>query len=109
MRATQWGDATLCFHLTEASAVRSNGDITGQHHFYTHGKSNALYSGNNGFRATFAEAEGIALDLIAAPSWSSVRDMLAFSRVDAAHLLSPLPVAMAMGLGGMTTALSAGL
>ncbi len=55
----------------------------------------------------FAEAEGIALDLIPAPSWSSVRDMLAFGRVDAAHLLSPLPVAMAMGLGGMTTALSA--
>ena len=55
----------------------------------------------------FAEAEGIALDLIAAPSWSSVRDMLAFGRVDAAHMLSPVPVAMAMGLGGVTTALSA--
>ena len=55
----------------------------------------------------FAEAEGIALDLIAAPSWSSVRDMLAFGRVDAAHMLSPVPVAMAMGLGGMSTALSA--
>ncbi|MCT4555529.1 MAG: ABC transporter substrate-binding protein [Pelagimonas sp.] len=55
----------------------------------------------------FAEAEGIALDLIAAPSWSSLRDMLAFGRVDAAHMLSPVPVAMAMGLGGMATALSA--
>lgn len=55
----------------------------------------------------FADAEGIALDLIAAPSWSSVRDMLAFGRVDAAHMLSPVPVAMAMGLGGVTTALSA--
>jgi len=55
----------------------------------------------------FAEAEGIALDLIAAPSWSSLRDMLAFGRVDAAHMLSPLPVAMAMGLGGVTTAVSA--
>ncbi|WP_417807562.1 ABC transporter substrate-binding protein [Thioclava sp.] len=55
----------------------------------------------------FAEAEGISLDLIAAPSWSSVRDMLAFGRVDAAHLLSPVPVAMAMGLGGVTTAISA--
>lgn len=55
----------------------------------------------------FAETEGISLDLIPAPSWSSVRDMLAFGRVDAAHLLSPLPVAMAMGLGGVTTALSA--
>ncbi|OWU83692.1 nitrate transporter [Oceanicola sp. 22II-s10i] len=55
----------------------------------------------------FAEAEGITLDLIAAPSWSSVRDMLAFGRVDAAHLLSPVPVAMALGLGGVTVPLSA--
>ncbi|MGR3483259.1 ABC transporter substrate-binding protein [Salipiger marinus] len=55
----------------------------------------------------FAEAEGIALDLVAAPSWSSVRDMLAFGRVDAAHLLSPVPVAMAMGLGGVSTPVSA--
>ena len=55
----------------------------------------------------FAAAEGLDLDLIAAPSWSSVRDMLAFGRVDAAHLLSPVPIAMALGLGGVTTALSA--
>ncbi len=55
----------------------------------------------------FAEAEGLSLDLVAAPSWSSVRDMLAFGRVDAAHLLSPVPVAMALGLGGVTTGISA--
>ena len=55
----------------------------------------------------FAETEGITLDLIAAPSWSSVRDMLAFGRVDAAHLLSPVAVAMAMGLGGVATPISA--
>ena len=55
----------------------------------------------------FAEAEGISLDLIPAPSWSSLRDMLAFGRVDAAHLLSPVPVAMAAGLGGVTTELAA--
>ncbi|WP_171211082.1 ABC transporter substrate-binding protein [Ruegeria sp. HKCCA5426] len=54
-----------------------------------------------------ARAEGVELDLIAAPSWSSVRDMLAFGRVDAAHLLSPVPVAMALGLGGVTQPLSA--
>lgn len=54
----------------------------------------------------FAETEGIKLDLVAAPSWSSVRDMLAFGRVDAAHLLSPVPVAMALGLGGVTTPIS---
>ncbi|WP_282602606.1 ABC transporter substrate-binding protein [Paracoccus sp. PARArs4] len=55
----------------------------------------------------FARNEGLELDLIAAPSWSSVRDMLAFGRVDAAHLLSPVPVAMALGMGGVSTALSA--
>ncbi|WP_294620205.1 ABC transporter substrate-binding protein [uncultured Roseovarius sp.] len=55
----------------------------------------------------FAETEGISLDLIAAPSWSSVRDMLAFGRVDAAHLLSPVPVAMALRLGGVSTPISA--
>ncbi|MEJ6388820.1 ABC transporter substrate-binding protein [Gymnodinialimonas ulvae] len=55
----------------------------------------------------FAEGEGITLDLIPAPSWSSVRDMLAFGRVDVAHLLSVVPVAMSLGLGGVATALSA--
>ena len=55
----------------------------------------------------YAEAEGLSLDLIAAPSWSSVRDMLAFGRVDAAHLLAPIPIAMAMGLGGVQADLAA--
>lgn len=55
----------------------------------------------------FAEAEGVAFDLVRAPSWSSIRDMLAFGRVDAAHMLSPVPVAMALGLGGVSTALAA--
>lgn len=55
----------------------------------------------------FADAEGLSLDLVPAPSWSSVRDMLAFGRVDAAHLLSPVPIAMALGLGGVSKSLSA--
>ncbi|NOC83826.1 ABC transporter substrate-binding protein [Ruegeria sp. HKCCD6428] len=55
----------------------------------------------------FDHAEGISLDLRPAPSWSSLRDMLAFGHVDAAHLLSPVPVAMALGLGGIATPLSA--
>ena len=54
----------------------------------------------------FAQAEGVALDLAPAPSWSSVRDMLAFGRVDAAHMLSPVPIATSMGLGGMATRMS---
>jgi two-component system, oxyanion-binding sensor len=48
----------------------------------------------------FAEEEGLALELEAAPSWSSLRDLLAFGQVAAAQMLAPLPVALAMGLGG---------
>ena len=55
----------------------------------------------------FAREEGLELDLVRAPSWSSLRDMLAFGRVEAAHLLSPVPVAMALGIGGVTSAISA--
>ncbi|MCA0941441.1 ABC transporter substrate-binding protein [Yangia mangrovi] len=55
----------------------------------------------------YAAEEGIALDLKRAPSWSSLRDMLSFGRVDAAHMLSPVPVAAALGLGGAGAPLSA--
>jgi two-component system, oxyanion-binding sensor len=48
----------------------------------------------------FAQAEGLGLELTRAPSWSSLRDMLLWGQVDAAHMLAPLPVAMALGLGG---------
>ena len=48
----------------------------------------------------FAEEEGLALDLVSAPSWSSLRDLLALGKVVAAQMLAPVPVALAMGLGG---------
>lgn len=48
----------------------------------------------------FAAAEGLELDLCAAPSWSSLRDMLLWGQVEAAHMLAPLPIAVALGLGG---------
>ena len=48
----------------------------------------------------FARAEGVAITLHRAPSWSASRDMLAFGAVDAAHMLSAVPVATALGLGG---------
>lgn len=54
----------------------------------------------------FAAEEGIALDLRRAPSWSSLRDMLAYGQVDAAHMLAPIPVAAAMNLGGSGSALT---
>lgn len=55
----------------------------------------------------FAAEEGLTLDLVRAPSWSSMRDMLGFGRVDAAHMLSPVPVASALGVGGCATAFDA--
>ncbi|KPA23588.1 Nitrate transport protein NrtA precursor [Shimia sp. SK013] len=51
----------------------------------------------------FAEEEGLALTLQSAPSWSTLRDRLALGQIEAAHMLSPVPVAMALGLGGMRT------
>jgi NitT/TauT family transport system ATP-binding protein len=48
----------------------------------------------------FAEEEGLALDLVAAPSWSALRDLLAQGVVAAAQMLAPVPVALALGLGG---------
>ena len=55
----------------------------------------------------FDQEEGLSLELVRAASWSSLRDMLVFGRVDAAHLLSPVPVAMALGLGGVSSQISA--
>jgi NitT/TauT family transport system ATP-binding protein len=55
----------------------------------------------------FAADEGLALALRPAPSWSALRDMLRAGQVSAAHMLSPVPVAAALGLGGTGEALSA--
>ncbi len=48
----------------------------------------------------FAEEERLSFDLKRAASWSMLRDMLSFGQVDGAHMLSPVPVATALGLGG---------
>ncbi|MEM6489725.1 MAG: CmpA/NrtA family ABC transporter substrate-binding protein [Pseudomonadota bacterium] len=55
----------------------------------------------------FAEEEGIDLRLHRQPSWSAIRDKLAIGRLQAAHMLSPVPVAMSMGLGGLPLAVDA--
>ena len=49
----------------------------------------------------FAGEEGLDLNLVRQPSWSALRDMLALGHLDAAHMLSPMPVAMSIGLGGL--------
>ena len=45
----------------------------------------------------FAAAEGLALELARAPSWASLRDMLLWGQVEAAQMLAPVPVALALG------------
>lgn len=55
----------------------------------------------------FDRAEGIVLDLRRASAWSALRDMVIYGQVDAAQMLSPMPIATALGLGGAGAALSA--
>ncbi len=49
----------------------------------------------------FAAQNGLALNLVKQPSWSALRDMLALGHLDAAQMLSPMPVAMSLGYGGL--------
>ncbi|MDW3222022.1 MAG: CmpA/NrtA family ABC transporter substrate-binding protein [Paracoccaceae bacterium] len=56
---------------------------------------------------SFAAQEGIDLTLAKQPSWSALRDMLAFGEIEFAHILSPMPVAMSLGLGGMPSHIDA--
>jgi len=46
----------------------------------------------------FAADEGLNLHLLQQPSWSALRDMLVAGHLDAAHMLAPLPIALALGL-----------
>ncbi len=48
----------------------------------------------------FAEEEGLRLELVPTPSWAALRDLLAVGQVTAAQMLAPVPVALALGLGG---------
>lgn len=48
----------------------------------------------------FAEEQGLRLDLHRAANWSMLRDMLDQGQVAAAQMLSVMPVARALGLGG---------
>jgi NitT/TauT family transport system ATP-binding protein len=47
----------------------------------------------------FAAEEGLSLHLIRLQSWAQSRDMLGMGGIDAAHMLVPLPIAQALGLG----------
>ncbi|WNO53426.1 CmpA/NrtA family ABC transporter substrate-binding protein [Stakelama saccharophila] len=55
----------------------------------------------------FAESEGIQLDLVRTTSWATLRDRLVYGQVQAAHMLAPLAVAVALGLSQQPAALAA--
>lgn len=55
----------------------------------------------------FAAEEGLALNLVQQPSWSALRDMLALGHLEAAQMLSPMPIAMSLGMGGLTADIDA--
>ncbi len=47
------------------------------------------------------DAVGLRVTLSAKPSWAAPRDKLAFGGLDTAHLLGPMPIALAAGLTGV--------
>lgn len=47
------------------------------------------------------EAAGLRVALSPEGSWASLRDKLAFSALDGAQMLGPMPIALAAGLGGV--------
>lgn len=54
------------------------------------------------------EAVGLHVALSAEPGWATLRDKLAFGALDGAHLLGPLALALAAGLGGVEADLTIG-
>ena len=45
--------------------------------------------------------QGLAVELVQCASWAALRDRVAFGLLDAAQMLSPMPIAAALGLGGV--------
>jgi NitT/TauT family transport system ATP-binding protein len=45
----------------------------------------------------FAEAEGVAIELVRDVTWATVRDRLIYGHTDAAHLVAPLAIATTLG------------
>ncbi|MEP5155358.1 CmpA/NrtA family ABC transporter substrate-binding protein [Planktotalea sp.] len=56
---------------------------------------------------TFAAEEGLDLVLMRQPSWSALRDRLAVGHIQFAHMLSPMPIAMSLKLGGIPARIDA--
>ncbi len=56
-----------------------------------------LYAHSHGY---FAK-NGLNVVLEAAPGWSGIKELLVHNKVDAAHLLAPMPLACNLGIDGM--------
>ena len=54
------------------------------------------------------EAVGLNVAISVEPSWATLRDRLAAGALDGAHLLGPMPIALAAGLGGVQARLTIG-
>jgi signal transduction histidine kinase/ABC-type nitrate/sulfonate/bicarbonate transport system substrate-binding protein/CheY-like chemotaxis protein/HPt (histidine-containing phosphotransfer) domain-containing protein len=55
-----------------------------------------LYAKSHGYFAR----NGLEVTLTPAPGWSGVKDLLVFGQIDAAHMLSAMPLAIRQGLDG---------
>jgi ABC-type nitrate/sulfonate/bicarbonate transport system substrate-binding protein len=52
------------------------------------------------------DSVGLRVSLSAETAWAALRDKLAFGALDAAHLLGPMPIALAAGLDGVQAQLT---
>ncbi len=46
------------------------------------------------------EKNGLDVDLRLAPGWSGIKELMAYGKVDAAHMLSPMPLSCSLGSYG---------
>ena len=51
----------------------------------------------------FFRRQGVAVSLTPVASWAGLRDRIAFGLLDGAQMLSPMPIAASLGLGGVRT------
>jgi nitrate/nitrite transport system substrate-binding protein len=55
--------------------------------------------------AGFFRRNGLSVDLRPAPGWSAIKELLVHGQIDAAHVLSPMPLASCAGIDGRPGAL----
>jgi two-component system, oxyanion-binding sensor len=56
----------------------------------------------------FFARQGLRVSLSEEGAWAAIRDKLALGAIDGAHLLGPMPIALACGLGGVSARVSVG-